>query len=100
MLVGPPTEDGAGFHVLRARDERLEAGELRALQEGKPIAGEVVSLKPRANDPRICDVTSSFAPAGPAGRKGPAQVATDRYRDRWEEIFAKKSEDPDTRSLN
>ncbi len=100
VLVGPPTDDGGGFHVLRARDERLEAGELRTLQEGKPIAGEVLSLKPRADNPRICDVTSSFAPAASAGRKGPAQVATDRYRDRWEEIFARKSEDPDTRALN
>lgn len=104
VLIGPPTADGEGVHVLRARDERIETGELRALREGKPITGEVVTLKPREGQPRICDVTESIAtrpraqeparlqqparlpaPAGP--RKGPAQVASEAYRDGWEGIF-------------
>jgi hypothetical protein len=100
VLLGPPTADGAGVHVLRARDERIEAGELRALQEGRPIAGEIVSLKPRESNPRICDVTESYAPQGtsspsdspPAqlGHKGPAKVATNAYREGWDEIFGAK----------
>jgi hypothetical protein len=98
VLVGPPTPDGEGFHVLRARESRLEAGEMRGLVEGRPITGEVVTLQPRANHPRICDVTSSFrAPEAPGVTKGPAQVATQAYRDRWDAIFSSPS---DPKSLN
>ncbi len=98
VLLGPPTADGAGVHVLRARDERIEAGELRALQEGRPITGEIVTLKPRGSNPHICDVMDSYVPSGSAssapqaslaqlGHKGPAKVATDAYREGWDEIF-------------
>lgn len=90
VLLGPPTADGNGVHVLRAREERLEAGEIRALEEGKPISGEVVTLAPRKDNPRICDVKESYSPAAslPAKTKGPAQVATQRYRDNWDQVFA------------
>jgi hypothetical protein len=92
VLLGPRTADGNGVHVLRAREEGLEAGELRNLEEGRPIAGEVVTLAPRKDNPRICDVTESYRPSGdaelPAKTKGPAQVATQRYRDNWDQVFA------------
>jgi hypothetical protein len=88
VLLGPPTADGAGVHVIRAREERIETGELRALQEGRPIAGEIVTLAPRKENPRVCDVTESWAP--PAQQKGPAKVATDAYREGWDEVFGKK----------
>lgn len=106
VLLGPPTADGAGVHVLRARDERVEAGELRPVQEGKPLVGELVSLRPRVDAPRICDVTDSWEPRGVearGGHKGPAQVATSAYRDGWEQVFAKPGDrvaEPDPRSLN
>lgn len=91
VLLGPPTSDGGGVHVLRAREERLEAGELRALEEGRPINGEVVTLAPRKDNPRICDVKESYqataAMAAPK-TKGPAQVATKTYRDNWDQVFA------------
>jgi hypothetical protein len=86
VLLGPPTADGAGVHVLRARDERLEAGELRNIEEGRPISGEVVTLAPRKDNPRICDVKESYEPN--VKTKGPAQVATQKYRDNWDEVFA------------
>lgn len=91
VLLGPPTADGDGVHILRAREERLEAGELRNVVEGKPISGELVTLQPRKDNPRVCDVTESFkpnAPAAPPRGKGPAQVATKAYRDNWDEVFA------------
>lgn len=101
VLLGPPTADGAGVHVIRAREERIETGELRALQEGKPIVGEIVTLKPRDGSPRVCDVTDSYAPPGarvshaaPLGHKGPAKVATDAYREGWDEIFGPKPKTP------
>jgi hypothetical protein len=91
VLLGPRTADGEGVHVLRARDERLEAGELRNLVEGRPITGEVVKLSPRAENPRVCDVVERFETAAPTRSKGPAQVATRAYRDNWDEIFAKRA---------
>lgn len=105
VLLGPPTADGAGVHVLRAREERIEAGELRALEEGRPVVGEVVSLRPREGNPRVCDVEDSFAtPSASAARKGPAQVATSAYREGWDQVFAKapatSTPERDPRSLN
>src|SRR5437868_6481451 len=96
VVLGPPTPDGEGVRVLRAREERIETGELRALKEGKPITGEIVSLEPRKANPRVCDVKSSYAPSAPsAPKKGPAQVASEKYRENWDEVFA-----PRDRSLN
>lgn len=96
VLLGPPTADGNGVHILRARDQRLETGELRALVEGRPIAGEIVTLKPRESNPRICDVTASYAPEPSTAltQKGPAKVANRAYRDGWDEIFGPKSKTP------
>ncbi len=88
VVLGPPTADGAGVHVIRARNEQLEAGELRTLKEGKPVVGEVVSLEPRPDNPRICDVRESYRPSAP--KKGPAQVATREYRENWDEVFGRK----------
>jgi hypothetical protein len=100
VLLGPPTADGAGVHVIRARDERIETGELRAIQEGKPITGEIVTLAPRKDNPRVCDVKDSYVPPAMMSHKGPAKVATDAYREGWDSIFgstgqgAKKSSKP------
>ena len=99
-LVHRITPDGA-LHVIRRRGDRLEAGALAPLREGAPISGEVVSLRPRPDCPVLCDVdvlytppakaSGSDAPAPPASsRKGPAQVATDTYRDNWESIWSGK----------
>jgi hypothetical protein len=94
VVLGPPTPDGQGVRVLRATTSldspRVETGELRALKEGKPITGEVLTLEPRKENPRVCDVKSSWKPPAPepsASRKGPAQVATQTYRDNWDEVF-------------
>ncbi|AKU95402.1 hypothetical protein AKJ09_02066 [Labilithrix luteola] len=103
VLLGPPTSDGNGVHVLRARNERLEAGELRALREGQPITGEVVSLEPRQDEPRICDVRDSWsAPKGTVveAHKGPAQVATSAYRAGWDEIFGQGQKSAETKSMS
>jgi len=101
VLLGPPTADGAGIHVLRARDERIEAGELRGLQEGRPITGEIVTLQPRQDNPRLCDVKQSYSPPAGAtlqlGHKGPAKVATEAYREGWDEVFGTK---PSSKDLN
>ena len=108
VLLGPPTADGNGVHVLRARNERLEAGELRALRDGQPVTGEVLSIVPRKDTPRICDVKESWsadarapeAPKAAPARSGPAQVATSAYRDGWDHIFGAPKARPRREDLN
>jgi hypothetical protein len=90
VLLHSPTEDGGGVRVVRARQGQVEVGEVRPLTEGKPIAGEVVTLKPRPEAPRICDVSVQHETKKPARTDGPAQVATDAYRDNWEATFGRK----------
>lgn len=93
-LVHAVSEDGS-VHVIRKRGEQLEAGALQPLREGAPIQGEVVSLRPRQGFPLLCDVDVHYKPPAPAApalarRKGPAQVATDTYRDNWDSIWSRK----------
>lgn len=98
-LIHGVTPDGEGLKILRARGDRVEIGAVRPLREGVPITGEVVTLRPRANFPALCDVETLFKPAEAAGerqapsapaiaqRTGPAQVATDEYRRNWDAIW-------------
>jgi hypothetical protein len=95
------TPDGT-VHVIRRRGDQLEAGALSPLREGAPIQGEVLSLRPRENFPMLCDVDVLYKPpaakptdkpaatAPTARRKGPAQVATNDYRDNWDSIWSHK----------
>ena len=98
VLLHGKTEDGAGALVLRARPGRLEAGEVRPLQSGRPlVAGaEVVRLAPRGSTPNLYDVKVEYQAPGDADDKptpaalvagGPAQVATRAYRDSWDRTF-------------
>lgn len=64
VFIHGVTEDGKGLEVIRKRADRLEAGLVRPLEPGKPIHGEVVKLKPRADTPYVCDVSVQYGPAG------------------------------------
>lgn len=97
VLIHGPTEDLKGLRVLRARDQTLEVGEMRPVQEGKPLSGEIVKLRPRAGSPRICDVETQLSReeldrargvAAPSlGHAGPARVTSDAYRSNWDAIY-------------
>ena len=95
VLVYGRSEDGKAHHVLRQRGEAIEAGTMRPLDQGKPIHGEVVQLKPREESPVLFDVEVQHDARPSTGR--PAKVATDEYRKGWESIWAKKQPD---RTLN
>lgn len=84
------SDDGQGIEIIRKRGERFETGTVRRLEQGKPIHGEVVRLKPREHSPLVCDVEVEVpAPARstPAVTSGPAQVATETYRKNWDAIY-------------
>jgi hypothetical protein len=95
VLIHSVSNDGETLGVLRAREDRLEAGVVRKVKEGESIMGELVRLKPRPEFPLLCDVevevpsrASGSAPQKlSAGR--PAQVATPSYRANWDAIWGK-----------
>jgi len=97
-LIHGKTPDGEGLRVIRKRRERIELAMVRPLQHGAPITGEVVSLTPRPEFPLLCDVKVELE-APPAtdvatrpAHGGPAQVATDSYRENWDRIWKRRRE--------
>src|SRR5215831_10447929 len=82
--------DGEAYSVLRRRGENVEIGAIAKLEEGKPIHGEVVRLNRREEHPLLFDVDVVSDAQSLGGRSGPAQVATEAYRENWEEIFGKR----------
>src|SRR3954453_14933022 len=91
-MVVNRTDDNEGFQVLRRRSEDSpgEIGTLRPLQDGKPIDGEVVSLRPREEAPFLFDVKVEVN-ARRAVSDGPPQVATEPYRRGWDAIWGARS---------
>lgn len=88
-LIHGRTEDGRGLRILRRRQDRIEAGAVMPLEPGKPIVGEVVRLEPRKESPLLCDVHVEYTPPQESRptTTGPAQVATDQYRQNWDLVF-------------
>lgn len=98
-IVCGVSDDGQGVDIIRKRGERIETGTVRRLEQGKPIHGEVVRLRPREQFPMICDVEVEVPAQGrtdaPALTSGPAQVATEAYRKNWDAIYGRgKKPDP------
>ena len=107
ILIHAVSQDGETMAVLRTREDRVEAGVLRAVKEGEPVgAGELLKLTPRPEFPLLCDVEVQV-PAGAinaaggsdgaprvASRGRPAQVATDSYRENWDAIWRKPGKKP------
>ena len=97
MFVHGPANEGEGLRVIRKREDAIEVGEIRAVQEGRPLQGELVKLKPRKEHDRLFDVEVVMSREeiegkgkAPRALAGPAQVATDAYRDNWEQIFGRQ----------
>lgn len=87
MLLAGKTEKGLA--VLRKQGETISAGELRPLEHGKSVTGEVVSLTPRPEMPIVFDVKTEM-PAPSSTRAGPARVSTSDYREGWNAIWGRK----------
>ncbi|MCB9625372.1 MAG: hypothetical protein H6723_18810 [Sandaracinus sp.] len=93
VLVHGRSEDGA-LQVIRKKGEELSAGELRPVEEGKPIRGNLLKLKPRPEMPLLADVEEEIAVSAPGASdgalSGPPQVATDSYRKGWDGLWGRK----------
>jgi len=81
-----------GVHILRRRNGNapIEAGLLQPLVEGKPISGELISMKRREDTPFLYDVKSELPPPERTAT-GPSKVATDSYRKGWDAIWGGRS---------
>lgn len=105
-LICGVSQGGDQLHLLRRRNNRVEAAVARTLREGQPIAGELVRLRPREEFPLLCDVEvelsvaeraeaneeTSPAAATPAREtSGPPQVSNDNYRRNWDAIWKRPS---------
>ena len=90
LVVGT---DGGDVQILRRRSEdaAVEAGVLRPLQEGKPINGEIVSLRQRPEFPLLFDVKTELPDTADRTQDGPPQIATDAYRKGWDAIWGQGS---------
>lgn len=91
VIVGELAEK-KGLAVLRQRgeDAPVEAGVVRGVREGEPITGELVNLKPTAEDPRVCDVEVLHDARPAATHAGPARVASEAYRSGWDALFGQR----------
>ncbi len=94
LFVHSPAETGDALRVIRKREDVIEVGELRPMQEGKPIHGDLVKLKPRKEHERLFDVEvlasrEEMGGKSALGHHGPAQVASDSYRANWDAIFGR-----------
>jgi hypothetical protein len=93
-------KDEHGLHILRRRSENgpIEAAVAQPLTEGRPIRGEVISMRQREDVPFVFDVKTELETGDPAGdhaegaetKDGPAQVATSSYRAGWDAIWGSR----------
>ena len=113
-ILGGPTEDGQGAHLLRFREGSVSAGEIRPVREGEPVTHkELVRLHPMDVERRICRVETLHEPppeaaaataektSRPDGRdpaaersSRPVRVSNERYRKNWDKIFDSKGTRP------
>jgi hypothetical protein len=91
-----------GVHILRRRDENspVEAGLLQPMVEGRPITGELISMKRREDLPFLFDVKSELAAPESRASAGPSKVATDSYRKGWDAIWGSSKVARPRRDLN
>lgn len=90
-LLYSQSEDGRSYGMLRRRKDEIQVGTLRALEEGKPIHGEVVSLRPRPDSPVLFDVETEHTMTTGHKTSGPPKIATREYREGWDSIWSEKS---------
>ncbi|MBO6934592.1 MAG: hypothetical protein JJ863_06450 [Deltaproteobacteria bacterium] len=91
VLVHGRTADGKGLEVLRKKGDELSAGQIRPVEDGKPLTGDLVKLTPRPEMPLLCDVDVEYeAPRSTKAEAGPARVSSSAYRKGWDRMWGKR----------
>jgi len=96
-IVGPPQPDGS-TPVTRMREgddgeTEYTTGHLVPAEDGKaiPMGAELISLSPCEGTPfHEVEVVHSMEGSETKWSKGPSKVASDAYREGWENIFGRK----------
>jgi hypothetical protein len=97
-------KDAQGLHILRRRsaDGPIEAAVAQPLAEGRPITGEVISMRRREDLPFLFDVKTELDVSdvsdgsdvsdnpSSSSTDGPAKVATNSYREGWDAIWGSR----------
>ena len=91
IIVGE-NEDGSLRMIRKDPEGGISCGDVRPAKNGKPLMGssELISMDPTENLGEY-EITQIYSPnPRPAGSKGtssgPAQVATEAYRDNYDKI--------------
>jgi len=80
---------------VRSNEEGEHLTVIRHMEEGRPLAAEVIDLKKRDDDPNLYNVKTLYKP----DHAGPARANSKAYRDNWDDIFG-SAERPDDSMLN
>jgi hypothetical protein len=107
-ILGGPTEDGEGTHLVRFRDGSISAGELRPVKEGESVTHrELVRLHPVDAERRVMRIETLHSPEAlpresqTPSLSRPARVSNERYRKNYDAIFdAKRSKKDGDWSVN
>jgi len=93
-ILGGPTDDGQGTHLVRFRDGEVSAGEIRPVKDGEPVTHrELVRLHPLEGEQRVVRVETLHEPQqlpADAPKSRPARVSNARYRENYDAIFESK----------
>jgi len=89
MALGPETAQGLRPYLRHTADCQVKAGLIRPMREGEPMVGGGVCLEHKEGHVYavVHEVPSMVATMD---RSGPAQVATDDYRQGWDRIFGSR----------
>lgn len=91
LFVGPEAQPRLHPCVTKTPDNQHHAGYVRPIRSGESILGDTVLTEP-TETPGCFKVIDKINPHGEtkAAGNGPAQVATEDYRDGWDRIFGAK----------
>ncbi|NLE46810.1 MAG: hypothetical protein GX614_00260 [Sandaracinaceae bacterium] len=99
VFIHSGAPDGSSLNVIRKRGDEISLGQIQRAEEGKPIHGELLQLKPYDESGRLYEVETLYeAPATAGG--GPAQVTTPEFRENFRAIFGAKRKKEEPALLN
>lgn len=98
VFIHSGAEDGSSLNVIRKRGDEIAFGQLQRAEEGKPLNGELLQLKPYDESGRLFEVETLYAPRTSGG--GPAQVTTPEFRENFRSIFGTKRKKDEPALLN
>ncbi len=92
VLIHGLSEDGESCSVLRKRGNKLEAGVVRPMKEGRPIEGDVVKLRPIPEVPLLFNVEVQYSSRGEEGPAETTDAASKESAEIQEPVHAESRE--------